>query len=882
MRLTLLQHLGRAKEVSEFVKHGCQEANIEIELAKDGKRFKRNIVIRCTIKREGNKTTFSVNDKPQSKKSVTELCRSFSIQIDNLCQFLPQDKVVEFAAMTPIELLRSTQRAVASQEMIDMHEELKDLRKKQKDAQAKCTADQETLTNLEGRQRLQEADVERMREREQVEKRVTMLEAARPFAAYRGARNLHREAKEKRREAQDELTRLRNEVEPSLRALKAKERYQQQIEVVVGERKNGVARAEKTADNIDRKFRDLQDRNNELVGEYQAELNSGKGAKKEIAKHEASIFNLKRQMQEQPSEVDTQAYNERLREKRRAITACEAQIRELQEQQQESANRGREINSRIQRANRELQNLDSQAGKQNLKLQSNSRDSAILWEWIQEHPNEFENPIFGPPLITCSVKDPKHVDQIETLFQRTLMLSFTVQSNRDMKRLSDVAAHKLHIKDIYIKTMPVGLEIFKPPVGPDEMKRFGFESWALEHVNGPERVLAMLCSEIHLHETGVTLRDTSPQQYDLLQKSSIGSWVTDKSFYKVQRRRDYGSTASSTVVKPVRPAAVWTEQPVDLTAKRELQESIEGWTDEINGIKTANKEAQEKIEGYREAMSTTAEEEKEIAAEKAAKQKALGEFKALPTKLAAYEEKMATAQQAIAGVKERLRVITDKQDEIAMLRGQIALDYADAVEALRLSHSSLHEAEIMFIEAFSDFETLKDRNRSVNELLETQERQVNELVKEVQALHAEAQKLLNICGRLLNADNVDDELKNFFKTLPEGQTAEELEGEIESEKARLELMHEGNGGVIREYENRKKKIDVLAARLNEIKDALAELDDTITKLRDQWEPELDSLVDKISQSFSNNMEQISCAGEVGVYKDDDFDQWAIQIRVKFR
>ena len=60
---------------------------IEIELAKDGKRFKNNIVIRCTIKRDGNKTVFSVNGKPQGKKAVIELCMSLSSQIDNLCQF---------------------------------------------------------------------------------------------------------------------------------------------------------------------------------------------------------------------------------------------------------------------------------------------------------------------------------------------------------------------------------------------------------------------------------------------------------------------------------------------------------------------------------------------------------------------------------------------------------------------------------------------------------------------------------------------------------------------------------------------------------------------------------------------------------------------------
>lgn len=205
----------------------------------------------------------------------------------------------------------------------------------------------------------------------------------------------------------------------------------------------------------------------------------------------------------------------------------------------------------------------------------------------------------------------------------------------------------------------------------------------------------------------------------------------------------------------------------------------------------------------------------------------------------------------------------------------------NAVEMLRVCHNSLHEAEIMLIEASSDVDVLRERNSSVKELLDAQERKLEDLVIETNNVQNEGRRLMATCQRILN-DNCDEELREFLKGLPEGQTIEELEGEIESEKARLELMHEGNGGVIKEYEKRKKQIDSLTARVEDLKHALSELDDKINELRDKWEPELDGLVQKISNSFSFNMEQISCAGEVGVYKDDDFDQWAIQIRVKFR
>ncbi|KAK4695470.1 structural maintenance of chromosomes protein 5, partial [Lecanoromycetidae sp. Uapishka_2] len=784
--------------------------------------------------------------------------------------------------MTPIQLLRETQRAVASQEMIDVHDELKDLGRKQKDVQAKFTADQDSLTSLESRQRLQEADVERMREREGVVKHVQMMEAARPIAAYRTARNSHREAKDKRQEAQTELTKLQDEIEPALRALNAKERYKDQIQTVMSERKTALLQAERHADSIDRKFQDGQDRHNQLGIEDNNERKSGKKYRDDIARLEQSIGNLQRQMQQQPSELDLQDYNDRLRDKRRSIQNAKDQITELKTEQLEATQRGREKNNQIQQANVGLEKLESQAGKQNSKLQRASRDTARLWDWVQRNRGEFEETVYGPPCVECSVKDSKYVDLIESLFQANNLLAFSVQTKKDFKKLSDAAA-SMRLSEIHIRTIQAGLDHFPPPpVGEELMQRYGFEGWALEYLNGPEVVLAMICAEIGLHKTGVAMRDTSSQQYDMLQSSEIAAWVTIKSSYRITRRREYGANATSTQVRGLRNAVMWTDQPVDTAAKRELQENIEGWGEEVAAIEAENRKIQTKILAYRDAIQTAAEEEKAISDEKAAKQKALGEFKALPTKLAAHEDKIAQAQESFSGIRERLREIRDKVDAVAAERAQLALDYADAVDASRVAHSSLYEAEVMLIEATSDYEILRDRNRSVKDLLETQERQVQELADETARIFRDAQNMARRCQGLLTSSTIDEETKAFFHSLPDTQTAEELEAEIDSEKARLELMQEGNGSVIKHFEARQKEIDSLSARLEEIRHALSELDSRIQELREQWEPELDSLVNKISTSFSFNMEQISCAGEVGVFKDDDFDQWAIHIRVKFR
>ena len=304
--------MGRAKDAADFVKHGKREATIEIELATDGKVYKKNIVIRCTIKREGSKTVFSVNGKPEPKKKVLAVARSLSIQIDNLCQFLPQDRVVEFAGMTPIELLQSTEAAVASQEMIDMHEELKRLRKEQKILQSKADQDQDQLTGLEARQRLQEADVERMRERESVVKRIEMLEHARPAVHYRMAKNATVLAKNNRRTAQREFDRLSTETGPALEAVNKKQRYVRGIEAVVKDRKAAVTGAVNVVERIDRQIEISHENHKSEEQAITAEKDATRRQKGEIANMERKIKEWELQLQNAPPDVDVAAYNEQI------------------------------------------------------------------------------------------------------------------------------------------------------------------------------------------------------------------------------------------------------------------------------------------------------------------------------------------------------------------------------------------------------------------------------------------------------------------------------------------------------------------------------------------------------------------------------------------
>ena len=115
---------GRATHLKEFIQTGKDDATIRISLFKafDRKRqVEQHFVIERSWNQEG-KSTWRLDNKLVSQKTVEALVKELNIQTGNLCQFLPQDKVHEFSRMNPKELLVKTIDAVGEKQLKEDHE----------------------------------------------------------------------------------------------------------------------------------------------------------------------------------------------------------------------------------------------------------------------------------------------------------------------------------------------------------------------------------------------------------------------------------------------------------------------------------------------------------------------------------------------------------------------------------------------------------------------------------------------------------------------------------------------------------------------------------------------------------------------------------------
>ena len=106
--------LGRAESISGFIKKGQSTASVEIELYQ---KDKPSLIIVRKFSSE-NATVWQLNGTVCTAQEVLRKLKELKIQVDNLCQFLPQDKVTEFSKFNDKELLHETVRTILGESHI--------------------------------------------------------------------------------------------------------------------------------------------------------------------------------------------------------------------------------------------------------------------------------------------------------------------------------------------------------------------------------------------------------------------------------------------------------------------------------------------------------------------------------------------------------------------------------------------------------------------------------------------------------------------------------------------------------------------------------------------------------------------------------------------
>jgi structural maintenance of chromosomes protein 5 len=103
--------VGRSGELKQFVKKGKEgepEKYVEVDMMKSNDI----VTIRRDLSGDDNSSHWYLNSKPVSKKVIKDLMVQMSVDVDNLCSFMAQDKVGNFTLQSPKEMLQTTLKSI--------------------------------------------------------------------------------------------------------------------------------------------------------------------------------------------------------------------------------------------------------------------------------------------------------------------------------------------------------------------------------------------------------------------------------------------------------------------------------------------------------------------------------------------------------------------------------------------------------------------------------------------------------------------------------------------------------------------------------------------------------------------------------------------------
>ncbi|KAI9116661.1 hypothetical protein K1719_012319 [Acacia pycnantha] len=196
------QLLGRATSIGSYVKRGEESACIKITLRGDSKD--EDITVTRKIN-TSNKSEWLFNGRVVPKKDVMEVIQRFNIQVNNLTQFLPQDRVCEFAKLTPVQLLEETEKATGDPQLPILHRTLVDKSRALKQIELTVKKNDETLKQLKDLNAELEKDVERVRQRDELLKKAESMKKKVPWLRYDMKKAGYLEAKERENDAKRKM-----------------------------------------------------------------------------------------------------------------------------------------------------------------------------------------------------------------------------------------------------------------------------------------------------------------------------------------------------------------------------------------------------------------------------------------------------------------------------------------------------------------------------------------------------------------------------------------------------------------------------------------------------------------------------------------------------
>ncbi|XP_042555282.1 structural maintenance of chromosomes protein 5 isoform X2 [Dipodomys spectabilis] len=860
--------MGRADKVGFFVKRGCSKGMVEIELF----RTSGNLIITREIDVTKNQSFWFINKRSTTQKVVEEQVAALNIQVGNLCQFLPQDKVGEFAKLSKIELLEATEKSIGPPEMHRYHCELKNFREKEKQLETSCKEKTEYLEKMVQRNERYKQDVERFYERKRHLDLIEMLEAKRPWVEYENVRQEYEGVKLARDQVKEEVRKLKEGQIPITNRIQEIERERHNMEALIKGKATNIKetsqKCKQKQELIEKKDKNIEDLQQELIVKQNAEHDL-----------QRRISNARKMIEDLQNELKTAENCENLQPQIDAITN---DLRRIQDEK--GLCEGEIIDKRRERETleKEKQNVDGHITRfDNLmhqkedKLRQRFRDTYDAVLWLRNNRDKFRQRVCEPIMLTINMKDNKNAKYVENHIPSNDLRAFVFESQEDMEIFLREVRDNKKLRVNAVMAPRISYADKAPSRSLNELRQYGFFSYLRELFDAPDPVMSYLCCQYHIHEVPVGTERTRERIERVIKETRLRQIYTAEEKYVVKTSFYSNKVISSNTSLKV---AQFLTVTVDLEQRRHLEEQLKEINRKLQAVDSGLIALRDTNKHLEHKDNELRQKKKELLDRKTKKRQ-------LEQKLSSKLESIKLMEQDSCNLEEEERKTSTKIKELNVQKAKLVTELTNLVKICTSLHMQKVDLILQNTTMISEKNKLESDYVAASSKLRVTEQQFVELDENRLRLLQKCKELMKRARQVCNLraeQIVPQEYQTAFQDLP--NTLDEIDALLTEERSRASCFTGLNPTVVEEYAKREKEIEQLT---EELKKKRAELDtyrESISQVKERWLNPLKELVEKINEKFSNFFSSMQCAGEVDLHteNEEDYDKYGIRIRVKFR
>lgn len=865
--------LSAQNHLSDYVKNGKERAKITVVLYRDEQRRLKRF---CREFGRDNKSVYAIDDRKVTEKQYLQEINDLNIQVGNLCQFLPQERVQDFAKQNPQELFNSTLKSVCSDELITLFNKLKELRNQQLNGSKESKTIADTLRENERRVELLKVHVaEILRQDELVERKDVIGKKL----AWMDFEELFVKCKEIDKD-------LKVATKSHTEAIKKKTDLDKSIQNVTKERQKYESILSKETTKKNKTSNEL----NRLREEFEKLEDTLTHAKNKFQSIERAANEHQQKLNENQMVLSTyqKEYNDYLA----TITSVEAVTQEMQtcddqcngirdvilklEQTRSSLNSQIDgyIRQNLVRIENRIESMNSAANAKLNFLRDAYGDTYQAVVWLRENKDRFRGRIYEPLIIEINVRSNEYCKYIENTVSVRDLIAFTCEEAEDMNLLIKILRNEMKLDVNVLHSVKSSNIRFKSKTPINEVRKFGGEIYLVDCIEAPIPIVNFLCQNYRFHDVLIGSEnidrkvDSLPAHLNLIFSPT----------HRIQIKKSKYSEQKSTMMNEIKSKNLLNVR----ISKRELND-LQIQRDKTIAERDAMYNKRNGIEAKINAMETQC---KDIFKKKNEKKKLLFTLKEMENRVEQQTEKLnrvmnndidlATEkrkfdQNAKDIVAEMLNL---EENAITIYNNQLINDLAEvkARAQLTIFKNGTMNYDVQLMELNEEIDRKQEYCNRIGALLDKTKQECKN--KQIIAMQ--------LTDNRKPSDGDNFPYKDHFDKLSNEKTV--LLEEIEDLENQINGRTTGDQRTLEEYHERSERIERLKNDMQKATKSSDSLESEMKTLHNKWYPKIAGIIETINQNFGRFMVTIGCAGEVEIIKSDerDYEKYGIEIRVKYR